>query len=197
MQGRESQVPSEYATGATATRSLHAIIDRLSPDVIVSCGWPNLHWVERLNVPVALDLTGPHLLERAYQAHQDVPANVAEKLAALAGADFYTCIGERQKYYFGAWLAQAGLTMGELSAALHVIPYSLDPAQPEHHWPQQWEDTDVRFVYGGIFLPWQDPSQALLTVGSTLDEMSKGVLVVVGGRHPFYPVDMGKYGPLL
>lgn len=55
----------------------------------------------------------------------------------------------------------------------------------------------MRFVYGGIFLPWQNPASALLTVASALDEEKRGFLEVIGGRHPFHAVDTGSFGPLV
>ncbi len=197
LKGRESQVPDEYLKGAWTTQNLQSIIDGTAPDLVVCCGWPNMTWVERANLPVALDLTGPHLLERAYQGHKSVAENSAEKLKALSMGDFFTCIGERQKYYFDAWLAQAGVEVGELSDALAVIPYSVDPVQPEHIWPDDWEATDIQFVYGGIFLPWQNPAPALLAVAATLAEEGKGSLEIIGGKHPFYPIETGGYGALI
>jgi GT2 family glycosyltransferase len=195
--GREESVPREYVEGAWTPENLQSIVDALHPDVLVSCGWPNLTWLPRANLPVALDLTGPHLLERAYQGYRDVEANSEEKLAALKRADFYTCIGERQRFYFDGWLAQAGVPVDQLRDVLSVIPYSLDPAQPEHHWPDDWQGEDVRFVYGGIFLPWQNPAPALLEVASTLEEQGRGTLDVIGGKHPFHAVDTGGFGPLV
>ncbi|MEO8288343.1 MAG: glycosyltransferase [Chloroflexota bacterium] len=197
IQGREGSVPPEYVAGAWTTENLQSIIDAMVPDVIVSCGWPNVTWTPRPNLPLAIDLTGPHLLERAYQGYRDVKTNSAEKLAALAKGDFFTCIGERQKYYFQAWLAQAGISIDELTDDLQVIPYSVDPKQPKHHWLDDWSNSEVRFVYGGIFLPWQNPAPALLTVADTLEQAGRGTLEVIGGSHPFYPVDTGVYGPLL
>jgi GT2 family glycosyltransferase/glycosyltransferase involved in cell wall biosynthesis len=197
IKGREGSVPQEYVDGAWTPANLQSIIDAMVPDVIVSCGWPNLTWTPRLNVPVAVDLTGPHLFERAYQGYRDTQTNSREKLAALARADYFTCIGERQKYYFEAWLAQAGVRIEDLMDALAVVPYSVDPQLPPHHWPQEWTGTDVRFVYGGIFLPWQNPAPALTTVTSTLEEHGRGTLEVIGGKHPFYPVHTGDYGPLI
>ncbi len=192
--GREDQVPPEYVLGAWTPETLQSIVDALAPDVVVSCGWPNLTWLERANVPVALDLAGPHLLERAYQQYRDVETNAEEKLAALRRADFYTCISTRQKYYFTGWLAQSGVKVEDIPASLVVIPYSLDPAQPEHH---VREDEEVKFVYGGIFLPWQNAAPALLTVAAALEEAGTGTLEVIGGKHPFHAVDTGNFGPLV
>jgi hypothetical protein len=165
--------------------------------VIVSCGWPNLTWLERANVPVACDFTGPHLLERDYQGYRDLPTNADEKRTAIDRADFFTCIGERQRYYFLGWLAGAGVPARDLDTALAVIPYSVSPEQPGHEWPESWRDTDVTFVYGGIFLPWQDPSLALTTLVETLEARDSGRLRMIGGRHPFHAVDPGLFEPLI
>jgi GT2 family glycosyltransferase/glycosyltransferase involved in cell wall biosynthesis len=197
LHGREEQVPDEYAKGAWTPETLQAMVDALAPDVIVSCGWPNLTWLNRANLPVALDLTGPHLLERAYQEYRDVHTNAQEKLAALARADYFTCISQRQKYYFTGWLAQAGVEVEDLYTALSVIPYSLSPEQPTHHWPHDWDNEEVRFIYGGIFLPWQNPAPALLTVADALEDADKGILEVIGGKHPFHAVNTGGFGPLV
>lgn len=197
LSGREKQVPIEYVRGAWTPETLQAIVDGLAPDVVVSCGWPNLTWLPRANLPVALDLTGPHLLERIYQEYRDVVTNSEEKLEALRRADFFTCIGERQRYYFTAWLSQAGVNPDDIAEALRVIPYSLNPEQPTHHWPDNWQGEPVRFVYGGIFLPWQNPAPALLTVASTLQEQGGGQLEVIGGKHPFHSVHTGGFGPLV
>src|SRR5207244_13591450 len=64
-------------------------------------------------------------------------------------------------------------------------------------WPGDGHDTEVRFVYVGIFLPWQNPAPALLAVASTLEERGRGVLEVIGGKHPFHAVDTGSFGPLV
>ncbi len=197
LQGREEQVPAEYVRGAWTTQNLQSIVDALVPDAVVSCGWPNLTHLRRANVPVAVDLTGPHLLERAYQGFRDVETNAQEKLDTLSRGDFFTCIGQRQRYYFTAWLAQAGVDVGSITELLKVIPYSMDPEQPQHYWPSDWSDTEICFVYGGIFLPWQNPAPALLTVASTLEEEGKGVLEIIGGKHPFYPIETAEFGPLI
>ena len=197
IKGREGSVPPEYVDGAWSPDNLQSIVDHLVPDVVVSCGWPNLTWIPRPNVPVAIDLTGPHLLERMYQGHRDARTNSQEKIVDLARGDFFTTIGTRQRYYFQGWLAQAGLTVDELQTSLATIPYSLDPLQPQHVWPADWHGTDVRFIYGGIFLPWQNPAPALMTVSSILDERHSGRLEIIGGKHPFYPIPTGIYGPLL
>ncbi len=199
--GREEMVPAAYTQGAWTAENLQSIVDAMTPDVVVSCGWPNMTWLRRANVPVALDLTGPHLLERIYQRHLDPLTNAAEKVDGISRGDFFTCIGERQRHYFISWLAQAGVDLDRIMERLRVIPYSLSPEQPEHHWPQSWHapenDIGVRFLYGGIFLPWQNPGPALTTVAETLEEQGTGRLEIIGGKHPFHAVHTGGFGPLV
>lgn len=197
LHGREEQVPAEYVRGAWTAENLQSIVDATAPDVVVSCGWPNLTWLKRTNVPIALDLAGPHLLERAYQEYRDAPTNAEEKIEAISRADFFTCISERQRYYFTGWLAQTGVDVTLIPELLRVLPYSLDPKQPTHIWPDDWSQEEVCFVYGGIFLPWQNPAPALLNVAETLGEREKGRLEIIGGKHPFHAVNTGGFGPLV
>ncbi|MDQ2808377.1 MAG: glycosyltransferase, partial [Chloroflexota bacterium] len=199
IQGREALVPAAIRELAWDHTNLQGIVDALSPDVIVTVGWPNLTPLERVPIPVACDLTGPHLLERDYQDHLDNPTNADEKLAAFDKADFFTCIGERQRYYFLPWLAQAGIRAHEMDAALAVIPYSLSPDLPDHVWPApaDWATTPVTFVYGGVFLPWQDPSAGLDTLATTLAESGGGRLRVFGGKHVFHAVHTGGFDALI
>jgi GT2 family glycosyltransferase/glycosyltransferase involved in cell wall biosynthesis len=197
LQGREDLVPPEIRELAWTPANLQGLVDALVPDVIVTVGWPNLTPLERAPVPIACDLTGPHLLERDYQDYRDNPTNADEKLAALDRADFFTCIGERQRYYFIPWLAQVGIRAAEMDQALSVIRYSLNPTLPEHHWPPDWSQTPVTFVYGGVFLPWQDPSVGLDTLAETLAEAGRGRLLLFGGKHVFHAVDTGVFEPLM
>lgn len=195
--GREDRVPPEIRALAWTPANLQGLVDSLAPDVIVTVGWPNLTPLARAPMPVACDFTGPHLLERDYQGYRDNPTNAEEKLAAIDKADFFTCIGERQRLYFIPWLAQAGLRAADIDDALKVIPYSLSPDLPVHTWPAAGADTPVTFVYGGVFLPWQDPTVALDTLATTLAEREAGRLKVFGGKHVFHAVETGVFEPLI
>ncbi len=199
IQGREALVPAAIRALAWNAENLQGLVDALSPDVIVTVGWPNLTPLARVPMPVVCDLAGPHLLERDYQDYLDNPTNADEKLAALDKADFFTCIGTRQRYYFMPWLAQAGIRAQEMDAALAVIPYSLSPDLPDHSWPvpSEWANTPVTFVYGGVFLPWQDPSAGLDTLANTLAETAGGRLRVFGGKHVFHAVQTGVFDALI
>jgi hypothetical protein len=79
----------------------------------------------------------------------------------------------------------AGIDVTTESVA--VIPVSFPPDAPEHH-PASGE---VTFVYGGMFLPWQDPSLGLSTLVSVLESEGSGRLDFFGGPHPLFPMDVG------
>jgi hypothetical protein len=147
---------------------------------------------ELLGVPVVLDQHGPHYLEREYQKAGTADENTQYKLAALRKADFFTCAGTKQLAYFQAWLERAGWTEQERREQAAAIPVSLSPDLPERQ-----PDAELTFVYGGVFLPWQDPSIALSTLVQALNERGQGKLYFYGGKHPVYPVATGIFEPLL
>jgi glycosyltransferase involved in cell wall biosynthesis len=152
-------------------------------EVVVFQHWVAVGAAAGLDVPVALDLHGPLMIETAFQRRPDVdPEELARaKLEAFRRADFVSCAGEQQRFYFLAWLLLSG---GDVTGdAISVIPVSLPPEAPEHEWPSN----EVNFVYGGMFLPWQDPSVGLLTLVSVLESEGAGRLDFFGARHPMYP----------
>jgi GT2 family glycosyltransferase len=159
------------------------VVARVNPDIIVCCGWYPAIWLEVDRHPVVIDQHGPHMLERSF--HRDVivdfAAAAARKLTALAKADFFTCAGERQCHYFEPWLMQAGFDLTNPAEQPRVMPVSLSPALPEHR-----PEGELTFVYGGVFLPWQDPSAGLTTLVETLERHATGRLLVFGGGHPIF-----------
>jgi glycosyltransferase involved in cell wall biosynthesis len=191
LTGREDRVPPEVAEFAWEQGDLDRVVEAVSPDVLVVCGWSVLSNLHRSSIPVVLDQHGPHLLERSFQGHLDVETNKAERLAGLAKADFFTCAGSRQLTYFLPCLRNAGWKDPESRSA--VIPVSLDPRLPEHRTELSRE---ITFVYGGVFLPWQDPSLALITLVECLEEHGRGKLKFFGGEHPFIPIDTGIFHEL-
>jgi glycosyltransferase involved in cell wall biosynthesis len=128
-------------------------------------------------------------LERYYQNYGQFNLNVRDKLNAFRKADFFTCAGQKQRLYFLPWLMQAGFDVACDRYA--SIPVSLSPQLPSH------ESTgDLSFVYGGVFLPWQDPSLALSVLVKVLEQREQGQLLLFGGKHPLYPVDTGIFESL-
>jgi glycosyltransferase involved in cell wall biosynthesis len=164
-------------------RDLRDVLANAAPDVVVFQHWIGVGAAADLDVPVALDLHGPLMIETAFQRRPDVDSvELAQvKLDAFRRADFVTCAGAQQRHYFLTWLLLSG---GDVTAdAISVIPVSLPPESPEHEWPSQ----EVNFVYGGMFLPWQDPSVGLSTLVSVLESEDAGRLDFFGARHPMYP----------
>ncbi|CAN5298542.1 hypothetical protein BH09SUM1_BH09SUM1_09380 [soil metagenome] len=140
--------------------------------------------------PVAMDLAGPHLLERRLWNSPDPQADLREKLHALSRVDFTVCSGDFQRHYFLPFLIQAGHDPRELLCP--VIPFSLSPDLPS---PAADRDF-ASFVFSGMFLPWQDPEATLRTVVKVLEERQRGKLLFIGGPHPSGDVSGGRFDRL-
>ena len=117
-------------------------------------------------------------------------ADLAEKLSALRRADFATASGERQRLYFLPYLAMAGWDLSA-EGLLPVIPFGVQPAAPPA--PPRSD----RLIYGGFFLPWQDPTLCLETALDALDAAGRGELIFIGGAHPTADVSRGRFEPLV
>lgn len=188
---KRAKIPSEARELAWGMQPLADVVVRSNADVAVFCGWPIIDRIEggALSVPLVLDQHGPHLLERRYSSAGDADQNAREKVRALSKADYFTCAGTKQLAYFDPWLAEAGWTHEQRRERTAAIPVSLDPELPR----PKHRDGDVVFVYGGVFLPWQDPSRSLLQLAAELDRRGAGRLRVFGGPHPIYDVGTGVF----
>ncbi len=194
LEGRETLASPEVRELAWTHGTLAGIVHTCEPDAVVVCNWPVLDALAtaRVSVPVILDQHGPHFLEREYQGFGESDDNARRKLSALRKADFFTCAGERQLRYFQSWLERAGWTETERQERSAAIPVSLAPELPAHS-----PDGELTFVYGGVFLPWQDPTPGLDALLEALAQHRRGRLFFYGGRHPVYPVDPGLFDGLL
>jgi GT2 family glycosyltransferase len=192
--GRKQIAPPEAIDLAWEPTTLANVIKAIDPNVVVVCNWPILDMlpVEKVDVPVILDQHGPHYLEREFQKFGVADDNARRKVNALRKADFFTCAGQKQLAYFQPWLERAGWTESERQDRSAAIPVSLAPDLPERH-----PDDELSFVYGGVFLPWQDPTLGLSTLVDVLNRRGYGKLYFYGGRHPVYPVDPGIFDRLL
>lgn len=163
-----------------------AAIARWQPDVIVLQHWWLATHIDPGPIPLVIDLHGPLLLETLYQSHADYEALARQKIAALGRADFVTCAGEFQRTYFYPWLLLAGFDLRDPSIA--AVPVSLSPILPPHQ-----PTGDVTFVYGGIYLPWQNPLLALGTLVQRLEDRGQGSLHFFGGPHPVLKLAAAEY----
>lgn len=160
------------------------------PDAVVAQHWGLLRQVGPLACPLAIDLAGPHLLERRHWGSRDADADRREKLEALAKADTVVCSGASQRCYFLPYLLDAGFeARPELCP---VIPFSMPPDLPT---PAKDRDY-AAFVFAGFFLPWQDPEKPLRWLLAEADQRAKGRLEFFGGMHPTADVSRGQFESL-
>ena len=182
-------MPVEFSEGRTDRRqnvaffdpaTLDRFLDEQDPDVAVYQHWPLVALLRREHrARTVVDLHGPMLLETLFRDPDEVARLVALKLHALSRADFFTCAGAKQRNYFLAYLLLAGFDLRE--PPIEVVPFSMPPELPRH---TAWPSPPV-FVYGGVFLPWQDPERGLRVLVDELDGTATGELRVFGGRHPW------------
>ncbi|MDX2176054.1 MAG: hypothetical protein SF028_06250 [Candidatus Sumerlaeia bacterium] len=193
IRGREAAAAPPEGVEFVNRPELDDRIAELSPRALVFQHWGIMRDLRREpGCPVAIDLAGPHLLERALWGSKDREGDLVEKLAALHRADFVTCSGAFQRNYFIAHLAQAGWDP-RAADLCPAIPFSLSPELPEIP-----ADRDNRaFFYGGMFLPWQDPSAVLRAALRAVEGDERARLVFVGGPHPSADVGGGRFDGLL
>jgi len=162
-----------------------------NPDVLAMQHWGLMDRLGRIECPLAMDLAGPHLLERAFWGSPSPERDLAQKLDALARADFLTCSGRFQRHYFMAFAMQCGFDPADPDL-LPVIPFSVSPELP----PERPHDASL-FVYSGILLPWQDPSVAIEALLGTLGKKGAGRFAFIGGPHPSGDVSRGRFDDII
>lgn len=174
--------PLEHELYPWHPQTLERVIREARPDAVVFCHWPTVQIGKRLDIPTVIDFHGPHILERLFQNFGDVSSNGLSKIEALRKADFFTCAGEKQKLYFLSWLLLSGLDL--TTPRIASVPVCLSPDLPDRLPPP----AEPEFVYGGVYLPWQDPSVGLEAVADELAAQGKGMLRLFGGKHPNMPI---------
>ncbi len=161
------------------------------PSVLVMQHWGLMDRLGPVDCPLAIDLAGPHLLERHFWGSAHPERDLADKLAALRRADFLTCSGRRQRLYFLAFAMQCGFDPTDPNL-LPVIPFSVSPQLPT---PREFDPT--AFVYAGLLLPWQDPSRGLDALLCALERRNQGQLTFIGATHPAGDVSRGQFDSIL
>jgi N-acetylglucosaminyl-diphospho-decaprenol L-rhamnosyltransferase len=195
VMGARNQIPPEVESLAWRSFAMHEIVARLEPDLVLVSSWAimdNLSQDPRRAVPVVLDQHGPHMFERHFQRVGNERSNRAQKLQAMAAADYFASAGERQHSYFQDWLREAGWTPQDRAERSFAIRFSVGPDLPK-----KTPSDELTFVYGGFWLPWQDPTNGLTALVEQLDRRGHGELHLFGGQHPWVKLRTGVFVQLV
>jgi glycosyltransferase involved in cell wall biosynthesis len=183
-----------------------ARIHEIMPTLIICGHWPAWTLARKPKQPLIIDLAGPHLLERHYQGEDNFDGAVYGKLNALSSADYFIVSGNKQKLYFLSFLLKANIPNPE--KRICTIPMPLPSASNSYdeltekkqsfltHDERIKDKTFPHFIFGGVFLPWQDPSHGLEILAAEVEKRGKGILSLIGGPHPHYKINSGKYDAL-
>lgn len=189
------RIPPAAAELAWRPFEMHRVVEQVQPDLVLVCGWPiieSLAQPPRRSVPVVLDQHGPHMFERHFQGAGLERVNAEEKQRALGAADYFGCAGERQLPYFRDWLLRSGWSKDECAERSYAIRFSLSPELPARH-----PSDELTFVYGGVWLPWQDPTNGLTALVEQLERRRSGRLDLFGGKHPWLDISGGVFSRLV
>ncbi len=165
------------------------LISEISPDAIICGHWPAMTLTTKPSQALIIDLAGPHMLERHYQEAPNQEGAILAKLTCLGNADHFIVSGPKQRLYFLSYLLRAGIRNPEQRIVEITMP--LEPEQPSRL-PSNPE-LFPHFVFGGVFLPWQNPVFGLRTLSERLKKEDKGKLSLIGGKHPNYKLKEGVY----
>ena len=171
--------------------TLDKLVSKVDPDILLFQHWPMLGVLnERPRGHIVVDFHGPLLLETHFREPSYVEQIIGIKLACLSRADYFTCAGTKQLYYYLAWFLIAGLDLHKFP--ISAIPFSLSPDLPNH---SDWPEEPI-FVYGGIFLPWQDPILGLTVLTEEIELAGRGELRFFGGKHPWMTLPSERFEKL-
>jgi len=180
-----NDLPEEHVNRLWTHTNQDGIIQGVQPDVIVCVNPTTRNWKEDYSIPVAVDFAGPNLLE--YEAmnnrlsYRARFALVTRKMLSVARADFFTCAGCRQRYYFMAFLLMAGIEVADLE--IHHMPMAMSPHLPARH----RDESQKSILFAGGFYPWLDPMPGLADLASVLGKIRDGRLDIYGGSHETNP----------
>ncbi len=166
------------------------IIEAEKPDVIVLTKAAHKFWPDDIGIPLALDFHGPDIIEFEQMVKGCQPAGredrVAQKIRTLAEADFFTCAGKRQRYYFMAFLLLAGVDLEDIQ--IHYMPVSMSGVPPERE-----PDLSNKFIiFAGGFYPWLDPTRGLADLARCIGQNGYS-LEIFGGSHETNPEEKRRF----
>ncbi|MCB0323553.1 MAG: hypothetical protein KDD69_08265 [Bdellovibrionales bacterium] len=170
----------------------NTVLAEVGPDAILCGHWPAMTLSTKPSQALIVDLAGPHMLERHYQGAPNQVGAALGKLAVIANADYFIVSGPKQRLYFLSYLLRAAVDRPEQRIVEIVMP--MNPELPAR--PVQSPGRYPRFVFGGVFLPWQNPAPSLRQLKEELTTRSSGSLTLIGGKHPNYDIRLGIYEEL-
>jgi len=175
---------------------LSELIEQVQPTAIVMQHWGLVcELPSPLSIPLAIDLAGPHLMERLFWGNKDLSKDLTEKLDALRQADFITVSGAYQRHYFYSYLSMAGFDLR--AQDIPIIPFSVEPLSSDDKSAiANSQREPYSFVYGGMFLAWQNPEKAIRALLDEMDKVNKGKLYFFGGTHPVIDASAGRFAEL-
>lgn len=181
-----------YRDTAFDISTQHDVLNRCQPDVVICGHWPAMGLRVKPKQLLVVDLAGPHLLERHYQGSGDEFGATIAKLTVVATADYFIVSGPSQRLYFLSFLQRVGVKNPE--QRMVTLPMPLAPRT----WDEKQTDHTLypHFLFGGVFLPWQDPSWGLRQLAAQIEEKQSGTLQLIGGKHPSYKINEGDYAAL-
>jgi len=196
LAGRADAAVEPYASHVFPDDDLPGAIARAKPACIVLQHWGISARVGAVDCPIAIDLAGPHLLERRHWGQEHLEADWQEKVNALRRADFVVCSGRDQRLYFLPWLMQAGFDVADPQLC-PAIPFSWSPEGPPARTQPARAGAELTFIAGGVLLPWQNPLPLLQVLLQEMDRAGRGRLIYAGGAHPSINVAGGEVVQLL
>jgi len=181
------KIPAEAKANAWNKFNQKQIVEKVEPDVIVFAN-PDLNFLPHdIDIPIACDLHGPRIIEFELMTRdvdaKDRSRRLSIKINNLARADFLTCAGKNQRYYFLSFLLQTGQVLKDIK--IEYMPVSLSPELPK---PLKKNET-INFIYAGGFYPWQEYHSGLFTLANFLKKNGKGILEIYGGSHRLFRQD--------
>jgi hypothetical protein len=141
------------------------------------------HWAmasecDLTGIQYAVDLAGPHLLERRYWGKFSIRESIEVKSPVLRGASFLQAGGETQRHYFQLFRDDL-----EIPVSNFVLPdwsKSKEGDSTDNGISTSLENLSRPIIlFCGLALPWQDPSWALETTVEWIDQNQKGTLLLV------------------
>jgi len=189
------QIPEDARASLWNIWNQEQIIEREKPDVIVLTKPALKHWKKKYDIPLAVDFHGPDVIEAEQMVKRTEPTvrdlvrhnRAISKLQTIAEADFFTCAGRRQRYYFMAFLLMAGVGLDDID--VHYMPVAMSSDPPLHR-----SDTDRRsIIFAGGFYPWLNPMPALRDLADCLTEVNGLHLEIFGGSHETNPEEKKEF----